>query len=336
MPYKRINDLTGLYFHDSSLIRANRARNTITLTFSSAVVIGHSCPELKNWKPCPLNRGEDRYARPELTLRLEGVKELNILKGGCWRDGAWVYPPRNLQPRELEEFFRAAPEGGFGNHVYDLTWEEGKLTLSVWLDALGDYFELTCIPKIVTAAWDSYGEVAWYVEGHRKKYPHRFTFGAIDRGSLRWYTMLPDLLPALEPVFLNHNWLITDCNCNRDNPIDQAERRDGYCWLTGTELVEFARHDNTQFIGAVFSGFSPEIPREQVLEQPMPIWENGGYWYTPLHLQHPLANVELVPWDSSYLLLLSHDEKLVRQFRAAFPKSEDLVEYIRSQEEGRK
>lgn len=174
MPYKRINDLTGLYFHDSSLIRANRARNTITLTFSSAVVIGHSCPELKNWKPCPLNRGEDRYARPELILRLEGVKELNILKGGCWRDGAWVYPPRNLQPRE------------------------------------------------------------------------------------------------------------------------------------------------------------------QVLEQPMPIWENGGYWYTPLHLQHPLADVELVPWDSSYLLLLSHDEKLVRQFRAAFPKSEDLVEYIKSQEEGRK
>ena len=206
MPYKRINDLTGLYFHDSSLLRAWRSFGTVSLTFASAVVIGHSCPELKHWIPCPLNRGEDRYAKPELTLTLEGVEELKVLKGGCWKNGAWEYPPRDLTQPEIRELFPSVAEGGMGNHVYDLTWEKGLLTLSFWLDARsGQYYKLTCVPKIVTAAWDGYGETAWYVESYRKKYPLCFTFGAIDGKSLKWYTMLPDLLPALEPVFRNHN-----------------------------------------------------------------------------------------------------------------------------------
>ena len=136
MPYKRINDLTGLYFHDACLLRAYRSFHTISLTFSSAVVIGHSCPELKDWVPCPHNLGEDRYAAPELTLTLEGVGELSILKGGTWKDGGWVVPPRDLEEREFAALFKAVPEGGFGNHVYDLTWEEGKLTLGVWVSLL--------------------------------------------------------------------------------------------------------------------------------------------------------------------------------------------------------
>lgn len=334
MPYQLKNDLTGLYFHDSSLMKAKQYGDTIFLTFEAVSVIGHSCPELDHWTPCKLNRGEDRHAAPELTLKLEGVQEQNILEGGSWRDGGWVIPPRYLEEREFSGFFQAVEQGSPGNLVYDLIWKEGQLTVSFWLDARLNAYELTCVPKTVTACWDSYGRLAWYVEGYRRKFPLRLTFGAIDRGSLKWYTMLPDLLPALEPVFLSHNWLVTDFYCNKSNPIEDAEDRDGYCWLTGQELVEFAKTDNTQFIGAVFSGFRPEVTLEQVLAHPLPNWENPGYWYTPLHLQHPLANVELVPWDSTCLLFLSHDEKLVRQFRTAFPKSQDLLEHIRSYEEG--
>lgn len=337
MAYRLKNDLTGLYFHDSTLINAVKAWNTLTLTIRSAVVIGHSCPELKNWTPCKQNLGEDRYAAPELTLGLEGVRELNVLKGGCWKDGGWEYPPRNLEKEELPDFFRAIPEGGLYNHVNGISWEDGKLTLGVWLDARTNFYELTCTVKTVTASWESYGDIAWYVSHHRKKYPVIPTFGAIDGESLRWFTMLPDLLPALEPVFLSHNWLVTDCCCNRDNPIWDAEDRDGYCWLTGKELVEFAKTDNTQFIGAVFSGFSPDIPLARILEQKdLPVWESPSFWYEPLNLQHPLANVELVPWDSTDLLFLSHDKSLVDQFQADFPKSIDLVDKIRSCEEGRK
>lgn len=332
MPYKQINDLTGLYFHDSSLIKASRFRDTIFLTFQSAVVIGHSCPELQHWTPCRLNLGEDRHADPELTLRLEGITELSILEGGCWKNGGWEYPPRYLEEKAFPEFFKAVPEGGFGNHVNGITFLDGQLTLGVWLDARANYYELTCVPRTVTATWDSYADVAWYVEHYRKQHPITPTFGAVDQDSLKWYTMLPDLLPAMESVFLSHNWLVTDVSCNMDNPIWDAEDRDGWCWLTGKELLEFAKNDNSQFINAVFSGFSPEITREQVLEHPLPNWENPGYWYRPLHLQHPLANVEMTPWDSSLLLFLSHDKSLVQHFRSAFPKSEDLAEHIQAYE----
>lgn len=332
MPYKLKNDLTGLYFHDSSLMKAQRHGDTIFLTFESAAVIGHSCPELPHWTPCKLNLGEDRHAAPNLYLCLEGVKELKILEGGSWRDGGWAVPPRYLQEKEFSKVFQAIPEGGFGNNVQDLTWEGGTLTLGVWLDALHNYYELTCIPRSVTATWDSYGDVAWYVEAYRKKHPITPTFGAIDQDSLKWYTMLPDLLPAMESVFLSHNWLVTDVSCNMDNPIWDTMEQDGYCWLTGQALLDFAKTDNSQFINAVFSGFPPETKREQVLAHPMPSWDNPGYWYRPLHLQHPLANVELTPWDSSCLLFLSHDKSLVDQFRAAFPKSHDLAEHIQSYE----
>lgn len=326
MGYTLKNDLRSLDLHDAVLINAVKRWNTVTLTFRSAVVIGHSCPELKNRIPCPLNHGEDRYAAPELVLRLEGVKELSVHRK-C--------PSVDPEPEEVPGFFAAVPKGGSLNHVNGITWEDGKLTLGVWLNALTNYYELTCVPRTVTASWEGYGEIAWYVAHHRKKYPIRPAFGAIDGRSLRWYTHLRDLLPALEPVFADHNWLITDCCCNKDNPIWDAEDRDGYCWLTGRELVAFAKTDDTQFIGAVFSGFPPEVTLEQVLQQKdLPVWESPGFWYEPLNLQHPLANVELVPWDSSCVLVLSRDKAITDRFRAHFPRSEDLTDHIRSYEEG--
>lgn len=335
MAYVLKNDLRSIDFHDSCLTNAVFRGGCITLTFRSAVVIGHSCPELKTRIPCPLNRGEDRYAAPELVLRLEGVKELSVLKGGCWRGEVQVYPPRKLEAEELPGFFADIPKGGAGNHVNGVTVDkDGLLTLGFWLDAQMNYFELTCVPRFITAEWDSYGKVAWYVEHHRKKYPVRPVFGAIDWESLRGYTLLRDLLPALEQTMERYNWLITDCYCNKDNPIWDAEDRDGYCWLTGQELVEFAKTDNTQFIGGVFSGFPKEIPLERILEEPLPVWEQPGFWYEPLNLQHPLAQVEVVPWDSTYVLVLSRDLADVDRFRAHFPKSQDLRDHIRAYEEG--
>ena len=46
-----------------------------------------------------------------------------------------------------------------------------------------------------------------------------------------------------------------------------------------------------------------------------------------ISIQHPLASVELVAWDSSCTLLISKEERHVKAFREAFPLSEDLKEY---------
>lgn len=44
-------------------------------------------------------------------------------------------------------------------------------------------------------------------------------------------------------------------------------------------------------------------------------------------MQHPLATVEIVPWDSSLTLLFRTREDLVRDFLSFFPLSEELSAY---------
>ena len=44
-------------------------------------------------------------------------------------------------------------------------------------------------------------------------------------------------------------------------------------------------------------------------------------------MQHPLAQIEIVAFDSSLTLFLSKENTSVDQFRQAFPQSEDLREY---------
>ena len=45
-------------------------------------------------------------------------------------------------------------------------------------------------------------------------------------------------------------------------------------------------------------------------------------------MQHPLAELEIVPWDSTYALLFSREKTLVDQFRTGYPQSEDLASFI--------
>jgi hypothetical protein len=56
---------------------------------------------------------------------------------------------------------------------------------------------------------------------------------------------------------------------------------------------------------------------------------NGALWKPKVSIQHPLAAVEIVCWDSSATLLLSRDDDLTERFRRFFPESVDLNEYNR-------
>ncbi len=50
----------------------------------------------------------------------------------------------------------------------------------------------------------------------------------------------------------------------------------------------------------------------------------GGFWSENVSIQHPLATVEMVAWDSGCALFISKDDLLVNKFRSAFPLSVDL------------
>ena len=83
-----------------------------------------------------------------------------------------------------------------------------------------------------------------------------------------------------------------------------------------------------QWIWAVLSGFEKDIPLEKVLEYPYPEADGyPGFWHNPISMQHPLATIEIVPWDSGLTLFFSKEKELVDKFRAGYPQSEDLSVY---------
>jgi len=149
--------------------------------------------------------------------------------------------------------------------------------------------------------------------------------GAILEKSFEYYTFLDEIFPAFENEQLKYNWLITDLDCNY-YPDDRLISDKKYIWLSGEELTDIVTQNKIQFIWGVLSAFQPSVTLEQVLLYELPFADgNKGFWHNPLSIQNPLAEIELVPWDSSLVLLISKNEALVDKFLTFFPQGEDLA-----------
>jgi hypothetical protein len=133
---------------------------------------------------------------------------------------------------------------------------------------------------------------------------------------------------AINNVQNEYNWLITDLDTNADHS-NLDEYTSGYIWLSGNKISEIAEETECfQWIWAVLSGFSKDVTKEQVLQYDLPYADGyAGFWKNPVTLQHPLATIEIVPWDSSLVLVISKDDKIVNDFLESMPYAEDLELY---------
>lgn len=149
--------------------------------------------------------------------------------------------------------------------------------------------------------------------------------GAIIEKGFKYYTYLDEIFPAFENAQLRYNWLITDLECNY-YPDDWLITDKKYIWLSGKELTDIVMQNKIQFIWGVLSAFEPFVTLEQVLLYKLPFADgNTGFWHNPVSIQNPLAEIELVPWDSSLVLLISKSDALVDKFITFFPQSENLA-----------
>ena len=168
-------------------------------------------------------------------------------------------------------------------------------------------------------------------------------YGVIDKDSCRYYTYLKAVFEAIENKQSDYNWLITDSeivahsdkldalNTNvrwqykNGKPI--AVPAPDYYFLSGEDLTSIVTDDDSQWIWGVLSGFEKSIPLEEILKYPFPEADGEGFWKNPPSIQHPLASIEIVPWDSSCVLLLSAEKEIVEIFKKAFSKCQDISEY---------
>ncbi|MBP3413084.1 MAG: hypothetical protein J6K89_07450 [Oscillospiraceae bacterium] len=155
-------------------------------------------------------------------------------------------------------------------------------------------------------------------------------YGAINEKGEEFYTDLARVFDAIRNKQIEYNWLITDYEGNTNDPaiVDRLEGE--YCWISGEELTELVANKHFQWIWAVLSAFEKSVSLSKVLEHRLPYADGyEGFWKLPLSMQHPLAKIEIVPWDSTSTLLFSESKEITDLFRGYFPNSQDLEEYNR-------
>lgn len=152
--------------------------------------------------------------------------------------------------------------------------------------------------------------------------------GAILYKGEEFYTDLNRIFTSINNKQNEYNWLITDCTCYPENPEYDLRMNQKYYWIKGEDLTAMIKNENFQIIWGVFSGFKKDVEFEDVIKFNLPYAEEyNGFWQKELSIQHPLAELEIVAWDSSITIFISKRESLVRDFRYKFSKSEDLKLY---------
>ena len=140
-------------------------------------------------------------------------------------------------------------------------------------------------------------------------------YGAINTKGEKCYTYMKKLFEAIGNRQTEFNWLITDCICYPDNPKTDAMLSKDYCWISGDELTEIVGQEDFQWIWAVLSGFDKSVTLEEVLKYDFPRAEDyNGFWSKPTSMQHPLARIEIVPWDSTMTMIFSDDKNIIDSF----------------------
>lgn len=154
--------------------------------------------------------------------------------------------------------------------------------------------------------------------------------GAIIEQHGLHYTYFRELFRAMGGFQLDYNWLITDCNIISSlSAWDEASLpHKDHIWISGRALTDFVEAKDPQWVWGVLSGFPPQYTYEQVMEYELPYADGyPGFWQLPVTMQHPLASVELVAWDSGATLLFTREPAVMDAFKTAYPWAEDLAEY---------
>lgn len=145
---------------------------------------------------------------------------------------------------------------------------------------------------------------------------------------MKYHTDLRMVFDAFEGKQKEFNWLLTDLELNYEPEEILYNNSRTAAWITGEELTRIVYQYEIQFIWGVLSGFKKDITIDLDNLDVEPFADgNRGFWIAAPQIQHPLATVELVCWDSTLTLLLSKDEDLTDKFRRYFVGAEDLDQH---------
>ena len=104
---------------------------------------------------------------------------------------------------------------------------------------------------------------------------------------------------------------------------------EGFWHQEGIDGIDYSRKEDFQWIWAALSGFDKAIPLSEVLKYELPTAvDYSGHWHLPLSIQHPLAEIEIYPWDSSGTMIFSRDKSIFDDFLSFFPFSKRMEDEL--------
>jgi len=152
------------------------------------------------------------------------------------------------------------------------------------------------------------------------------------RCEMPYYTDLRLVFRAIVDRQHEFNWLVTDLDYGWLGVHEDGEQPPfigrGPHWRTGAELSRLVAEHDMQFVWAVLSGFPLSVPLDLDRLAVVPYADgNAGFWVDEPSIQHPLAEIEIVCWDSTSTLLLCRDRPIGESSRGYFPEAVDLAAY---------
>lgn len=150
----------------------------------------------------------------------------------------------------------------------------------------------------------------------------------ISVGDKGGYTMMLKVINALGGRNLNYNWLITDIEAYPQKGLKELDEElynylteKDYVFISNSDLLDILEKNDFQWIWGVFSAIPVNYSIEEVLKYELPYAEDNHDIYLDNNfvIQHPLADIEIVAFDSSGMHIVSKDKDICDKFKILYP-----------------
>ena len=149
----------------------------------------------------------------------------------------------------------------------------------------------------------------------------------INKGE-QYYTDLKEVLSLMGDSCKDYNWLITNYACYPLSANNRELFSGDPVVISGDELMKALEEDNFQWVWGVISAVSKDYEEKAVLSAGIPYADgNSAIWTNPVKIQHPMADIEIIAWDSSATVVIAKDDELIRRIKDIKPEAIGLEEY---------
>lgn len=148
----------------------------------------------------------------------------------------------------------------------------------------------------------------------------------------KYYTNMLKILNAIGGRNLDYNWLITDIEAlpqkgNGKFEIDEEIYNricdKEYVLISNDELLDILERNDFPWIWGVFSAIPKQYSEEDILEYDLPYADGNRDIYKDdsFVIQHPLADIEIVAFDSSLVHIVAKDDEIADKFKELYKEA---------------